>query len=234
MKFHFKLPIFYKYCALVLALKMTFKCGDVQAYTIPEWKLTNFKEKGLTSIEVAPFGLFATQEYTNTLENPHNGIFFSSDFGLTWKKLGLEGMGITDVRVKDNILFASAYYSFKNKPGGLYYSQDYGKTWNHIGKDFHATALEISDKGTIYMGTRYNAVWLFTENLSNWWKYTSVPSNLTHTKNLYKEGIFIFIESSVNTSPYSENPKREKKDHRLISINNSVIIRGTDGDGLMI
>jgi len=70
------------------------KAGAVSA-----WERTSLNKAGLTSIEVAPYGIFAGQK-TTTLGKILTMVFsFQVDFGKTWREFGLQSYGITDIKV---------------------------------------------------------------------------------------------------------------------------------------
>ena len=211
------------------------KAGAVSA-----WERTSLNKAGLTSIEVATYGIFVGQKNDNSWENPYNGIFFSGDFGKTWREFGLQSYGITDIKVRDNKIYAVAYYSPATHPGGLYYSEDFGETWEHKGDDFYGTCIEVAD-GIIYLGTHENGLWVSRNNGITWEHAFSEIWGGPHIEEIYVTEDKVFAKTSSKFIYSTDAGKTWQDDIRLTEIyaldllkKGKTIYAGTKSGGLYV
>lgn len=207
---------------------------------VSTWEPTSLNKVGLTSIEVTPYGILVGQKNDNFWENPYNGIFFSSDFGETWREFGLQGYGITDIKVKGNKIYAVAYYSPATHPGGLYYSEDFGETWEHRGDDFYGTCMELSGD-TLYLGTNENGLWSSRNNgitwkhaYSNYWGGPSIEKIYGTETKVFAKTPSIFIYSEDGGETWQDNPRLTELWTLDLFANGEIIYAGTKDKGLYV
>jgi hypothetical protein len=101
-------------------------------------------------------------EGTTVYAGTNNGIYKSSDNGITWNNTGLPNTEISSVAVKGNTVFAAE----NNSSGGLYLSVDQGTNWTKLNNGLPASyvgALAASDN-YIYAGVHGDGVYRSSDN----------------------------------------------------------------------
>ena len=114
----------------------------------------------LTSVQTTPWGILAGEKDTRLWLTPFNGLYISKDLGTTWQEFNLKDRGVTDIEVKDNIIYVSTYY-FVNATAGLFNSQDGGANWTHLCNNFSTSAVAAA-KDTILIGTYSQGLWMYS------------------------------------------------------------------------
>jgi murein DD-endopeptidase MepM/ murein hydrolase activator NlpD len=119
-----------------------------------------------SSLETTPWGIMAGERDSRTQNKPHNGIWVSGNLGESWKRSGLEGRGVTDIKYYDRKLYATTYYT-KNYTNGLFFSDDGGRSWSHLGNSFPASRVD-RDHNTIYVGGYSHGLWISQDSGQTW------------------------------------------------------------------
>lgn len=124
----------------------------------------------------------------------NNGIYKSSDNGITWYNTGLPDTEIRSLAVKGNTVFAAEYSS----AGGVYLSGDQGTNWTKLNNGLPASyvgALAASDN-YIYAGVYWDGVYRSADNGSSW---NAVNNGFTYSKDIVAiaaKGNYVFAGSN--------------------------------------
>jgi hypothetical protein len=126
----------------------------------------NLTNQTITALAIASNGrLFAG---TTGLFTKDSGIYYSTNHGETWTfvNLPLHQRNITAIAVHpdQDLVFASTLH------GGLLRSQDQGQTWQSLTNLPHRriTALAITPKGWVLVGTGGGTLWRSTDQGQHW------------------------------------------------------------------
>jgi murein DD-endopeptidase MepM/ murein hydrolase activator NlpD len=136
-----------------------------------EWeKITTINSDYIRILESIPTGILAGEyDSRTTIEPPpYNGVFFSEDFGKSWKKIGLNNRGILDLKYYEGKIYAATYYTI-DYSRGYFVSEDFGESWENIGPNVSPTKID-RDSETIYLGTRHYGVYTSRDEGQTWEK----------------------------------------------------------------
>lgn len=127
----------------------------------------------------------------------NNGVLFSSDYGLTWKEIGWEGLN-TGVDIRSLILFGNAYYL--GTSSGIAISLDKGASWRLVSgqnspQDVHSFLVIGND---VFAVAGDSSVWKkpISEMASSIYKFDKNAEGKKHFRNI---GIFDVSGRSVGT-----------------------------------
>lgn len=132
-----------------------------------EWTLFPTPSSKIHCLEVAPEGVLAGEFDDRAWLYPYNGIYLSSNEGQTWQKIGLEGKGVKNMKYKDGVLMASAFYTSSSGPRGLYLGQYPYSSWRKVGPNYEVTSTNKCGV-KMYMGTKINGLLVSEDGGETW------------------------------------------------------------------
>lgn len=187
-----------------------------------------------SELEVTPWGLFVGELDKRPWLQPYNGLYFTQDLGESWETVGLNGLGVTDLKYLDGVIYATTYYS----PNGLYVSYDRGQSWQILGPQFSATAVEAT-QDALYYGGGSHGLWV-SHDKGNFWEHkiknpnsSFGPSIVTISANgplalaSTTNEVYISLDNgnTWQNIPYFAGKKIKK----IAFFQNSIIVGGDDG-----
>lgn len=162
------------------------------------FRSTNNGENWELSTNLAPLS-FATDSNNIVYAGTFNGLYLTSDNGLTWaQNLSFPASTISSVLIdtNNNIYCGTGYY---NNGNGVYYSDDGGKNWIQIGLESKVVlSLAFDSGGNLYAGTLSDGLFKTSDLGQSWQQY----QNGIYRKDVYKlklnneDDIFIGSEGS--------------------------------------
>ena len=117
-------------------------------------------------VETTHWGIMAGEFDARVWKKPFNGILISKDLGESWKQVGLDERGVTDLDYKDGIIYATTYY-FVDSIAGLFVSNDGGKNWEHKADNFSTSAVNTLND-TVILGTYSHGLWVSKDKGESW------------------------------------------------------------------
>jgi len=130
------------------------------------WHKTNLASIYISSVANSPYGVLAGEQDSRAWLNPFNGVYMSTDLGMTWLQKGLNGRGVTDIDYFQNKVFATTYYT-KSAMSGLFVSPDGLNTWQHLGPNFSTSSI-CANSQTLYLGSYSHGLWVSFDAGTNW------------------------------------------------------------------
>lgn len=152
------------------------------------------------AIEIADWTILAGEFDQRIFKNPYNGIFYTTDLGATWKQLGLQSHGVTNLKWHDESLYATTYYKVDGHVG-LYVSNDKGESFTPIGPTFSASAFEIGN-GVMLLGGYSHGLWKSSDEGNTWLQIFGDGSGVTGPKINSIQYINDIFFASINSDTY--------------------------------
>jgi len=153
--------------------------GDGQYYNLS--RSLDYGENWELSANLRPF-VFATDSNNIVYAGTHDGLFGTSDNGITWGQNNfLKNIPVSTIVIDENnnIYCGTGYYDNGN---GVYYSTDGGVTWTQIGLEGKIVlSLAFDSEKNLLAGTAEDGLFKTTNNGENWTQYQ---------KGLYKKQLF--------------------------------------------
>lgn len=200
--------------------------------------VTSLDSTVVNVLESTPYGILAG-EYVNTgasPSTPFNAIYFSGDFGDTWRYLGLDKSGILDLKYYDGVIYASTFYVINNH-NGLYQTKDFGETWENINPGVATTKVDRDSK-TIYLGSVHYGLYVSGDEGETWQNRTELYGMGGDIKQIQSsEDITLFsnvyrvFKTTDNGETWSEITQLYGKGIASFCINGNIIFAGSSGTG---
>jgi len=124
---------------------------------------------------------FAVDSINNIYCGTFNGLYKSTDNGLTWEPTGLTNVPVNAILIDsiNGVICGSGYYT---NGQGVFYSNDYGSTWTNIGLGGQIIySLAFTSYGSLLAGSGTNGVYETNDMGGNWRQ---------HNNGLYRKDIF--------------------------------------------
>ncbi|MDP2302626.1 MAG: T9SS type A sorting domain-containing protein [Ignavibacteria bacterium] len=198
--------------------------GDGQYIQL--YRSTDYGENWEFSANLRPL-VFATDSNNIVYAGTHDGLFATTDNGLTWAQNNfLSNIPVSSILIdsNNNIYCGTGYY---NNGNGVFYSNDGGQTWAQLGLAGKIVlSLAFDSQGNLYAGTKEDGLYKTTDLGQTWEQYN---------KGLYRKEVFrlklnkqndIFI-GSENEGVFRSTNNGESFEHiglPISSIENIVII----------
>mgnify|MGYP005835662859 CR=1 FL=1 len=163
-----------------------------------EWENITSPSSKIVSLEIAPNGIYAGEFDTRHWINPFNGIYFSDNFGQSWKNYGLLGRGVKDISFnkETKTLFAATYFE-KDNLSGVFKSDDFGKSWTPTGPNVSTKRVKSFNEITC---TTTESVGLWCKFKDRYWE--QIQNYPIEAVEISDEGIFY----SGNSNTYFYDP----------------------------
>jgi murein DD-endopeptidase MepM/ murein hydrolase activator NlpD len=133
-----------------------------------EWEQTGLTVPGISTLTTTPRELYAGQNERRYWLNPYNGVYRSTDKGVTWVEAGLRNQQITDMHYGGDTLYATTLYGNEGPPG-LYKSESRGVTWEHLGPEVAGISV-CSTGAKVFLGTWGQGLWVSKDAGGHWHK----------------------------------------------------------------
>ena len=124
---------------------------------------------------------FAVDSNNNIYCGTFDGLYKSTDDGLTWIPTGLTNVPVNAILIdsSDGVICGTGYYT---NGQGVFYSTDYGTTWTNIGLGGEIIySLAFTGYGSLLAGSDRNGVYETTDMGGSWKQ---------HSNGLYRKDIF--------------------------------------------
>jgi photosystem II stability/assembly factor-like uncharacterized protein len=187
---------------------------------------TDYGENWEFSANLRPL-VFATDSNNIVYAGTHDGLFATTDNGLSWVQNNfLSNIPVSSILIdsNNNIYCGTGYY---NNGKGVFYSDDGGLNWTQLGLAGKIVlSLGVDSQGNLYAGTKEDGLYKTTDLGQSWEQYK---------KGLYRKEVFrlkinkqddIFI-GSENEGVFRSTNNGESFEHiglPISSIENIVII----------
>lgn len=204
--------------------------GDGQYFKL--YRSTDYGENWILSANLRPL-VFATDSNNIVYAGTHDGLFATTDNGLTWAQNNfLTNIPVSSILIdsNNNIYCGTGYY---NNGNGVFCSNDGGQNWIHLGlAEKIVLSLAFDSQGNLYAGTKQDGLYKTTDLGQTWTQYND---------GLYRKDIFrlklnkednIFI-GSENEGVFRSTNSGESFEHiglPISKVNNIVF----SGDSLII
>jgi hypothetical protein len=158
----------------------------------------------------------------------NNGVYFSSDFGVTWSQTSLTGISINDLLVIGDTIFAAA----TNWPyglGGVYMSTNDGINWMRIGINGKSIECLYYNEYNIYAGTSVGTY--MSTDYGNSWNYIGPYAD--YTRCVATKGNFVFTGQYTGIYRTSNNglnwlgPELNNRMVFVMIVNGNSLLAGT-------
>lgn len=204
--------------------------GDGQYFKL--YRSTDYGENWILTANLRPL-VFATDSNNIVYTGTHDGLFATSDNGLTWAQNNfLANIPVSSILIdpNNNIYCGTGYY---NNGNGVFYSTDGGQNWIHLGLAGEIVlSLAFDSQGNLYAGTKQDGLYKTTDSGQSW---------LNYNNGIYRKEVFrlklnkqddIFI-GSENEGVFRSTNSGESFEHiglPISKVNNIVF----SGDSLII
>ena len=145
------------------------------------YRSTDYGENWELSANLRPL-VFTTDSNNIVYAGTHDGLFITTDNGLTWAQNNfLANIPVSSILIdsNNNIYCGTGYYSNGH---GIFYSRDGGQNWTQMGLNGQIVlSLALDSYGNIYAGTKYNGLQKTTDLGQTW---------TTYNKGLYRKEVF--------------------------------------------
>lgn len=204
--------------------------GDGQYFKL--YRSTDYGENWILSANLRPL-VFATDSNNIVYAGTHDGLFATTDNGLTWAQNNfLTNIPVSSILLdsNNNIYCGTGYY---NNGNGVFCSNDGGQNWIHLGlAEKIVLSLAFDSQGNLYAGTKQDGLYKTKDLGQTWTQYND---------GLYRKDIFrlklnkednIFI-GSENEGVFRSTNSGESFEHiglPISKVNNIVF----SGDSLII
>ncbi len=158
----------------------------------------------------------------------NSGVYFSSDFGVTWSQTSLTGMTIFDLLVIGDTIFA-AVNNWPYSLGGVYMSANDGINWMRIGLNGETVRSLHYNGYNIYAGTQSGSY--MSIDKGNTWNYIGPYSDITRF--ITTKGNFVFTGQYTGIYRTSNNglnwlgPELNNRAVCVMIVNGNSLLAGT-------
>lgn len=199
--------------------------GDGQYVKL--YRSTDYGENWVLSANLRPL-VFATDSNNIVYAGTHDGLFATTDNGLTWAQNNLlSNIPVSSILIDsaNNIYCGTGYY---NNGNGVFYSTNGGQNWTQLGLAGRIVlSLAFDSQGNLYAGTKQDGLFKTTDFGQTWEHYN---------KGLYRKEVFrlklnkqddIFI-GSENEGVFRSTNKGESFEHIGLPISkvNNIVFSG--------
>ncbi|BDQ04156.1 YCF48-related protein [Ignavibacterium sp.] len=145
------------------------------------YRSTDYGNNWIFSANLRPL-VFATDSNNIVYAGTHNGLFATTDNGLTWAQNNfLSTIPVSSILIDsaNNIYCGTGYYDNGN---GVFYSTDGGQNWTQLGLAGKIVlSLAFDSKGDLYAGTKEDGLYKTTDLGQTWEQYK---------RGLYRKQVF--------------------------------------------
>ena len=181
--------------------------GDGQYVNL--YRSTDYGENWEFSENLRPL-VFATDSNNVVYAGTHDGLFATTDNGLTWAQNNfLANIPVSSILIdsNNNIYCGTGYY---NNGNGVFYSTNGGQTWTQLGLQGKIVlSLAFDSQGNLYAGTKQDGLFKTTDFGQSWTQFNN---------GLYRKDVFRL--------------KLNKEDHILIGSEGDGNGYGSGGGGI--
>ena len=181
--------------------------GDGQYVNL--YRSTDNGENWKFSANLRPL-VFATDSNNIVYAGTHDGLFATTDNGLTWAENNFfSNIPVSTVLIdtNNNIYSGTGYY---DNGDGIFYSTDSGQSWKQFGLAGKIVlSLAFDSEGNLYAGTKQNGLYKTTDMGQTWIQYN---------EGLYRKEVFRL--------------KLNKEDDLFIGSENEGVFRSTNGGNI--
>lgn len=139
----------------------------VSAQEKQAWQKLPLESNYVTNVETTPWGIIIGENDDAPWIGRFNGVYLSNNYGESWKQIGLEGSGITDLFYDNQKIYATTKYIFNGKYG-LFTTSDLGNTWDFIGPLSVGSTAIIANNEILILGTGNYGLWLSLDGGNTW------------------------------------------------------------------
>ena len=212
------------------------------------WSRVGFSDTLVLSLTVNGTKLYAGISGPSPLTLTGDGVYVSSDNGVTWSETGsIGGNSVLSIAVRDNYLFAGT------ETFGVYYSTNYGALWNQVNSeqfdDVYSLAITseggngmnvfAGTDGHVYVSTDSGASWTSVLDIGRLgppvYAIAVVPTSKPVTDVLVGSGSGIYLSTDAGSTWAQINtgfPGAGSYFGMALSMNSSYLFAGTYGVGV--
>ena len=208
----------------------------VLAQELGTWQKLTPPSEWLNVITTTPWAIYAGQAVDRYGGTPsYNGVFVSTDLGITWQQSGLIDRGVRDLKYSDGKLYAATYLE-KDGETGLFVSEDRGSTWQHKGPSYSLNRIFVAGQ-TILLGTTTSGLWRSTDGGVNYVQKIgtqagSIILGVNCNQNVCLAGVYAKAHISTDLGEtWAEMPDLAYTSPQSFAFGKNVMLAGTK-DGL--
>ncbi len=201
------------------------------SYALAQWEQVNQNCNG----RISGFICNSDTLYVSSFEQ---GIFYSTNYGDTWKTFTIPDLRVQSLDVIGRTIIAGSW-------DGIYYSSNFGSSWELIKypdyQNFRAKSL-IKINNKILAGTEGRGIYITTDLGLSWQNITIGPDSLYYTNvkvlfksydnilaSIYRKGIY--SSSYYGTNWVNANNGLTDENVTCFAKNDTIIYVGTDNGG---
>lgn len=218
--------------ALITAISFCALTKGALAQEEGTW-LTLPTSEAISVLITTPHALYGGQYAVKSLYPSYNGVYRSTDLGVTWVKTSLINRGIKDMAYNNGVMYACTYYEEEGSTG-IFISHDEGGSWLNIGPDYSCTKISVADE-RIVMGTKSNGIWTSLDGGQTFTQTLILSGSSAEIAGLHCKGELCFAGTNIKTykstnagASWQEIPQLASKIAGYFAIHNNTILAATN------